>query len=207
MRRIRSREEMPAFQRPSLDSEPRTWSTSLSIIGALSISGLCRGMFGVAGPPMMVLLMFFPIDRSVWRCIAASNRVTAVIVQGATLGLNADLSPSCWPMYLMLMLGGLTGIALGNKAASYVDAAAFEDGMLLFLGSGALLMLCTGHRTLSAVAAILIFVAVVTVSLRVAIKSARRVRASGACANTDHRLHDLRDPNLGEALSTSATRT
>jgi len=153
----------PSELREDLDARKRHITRSV-VVASLS-SGLLRGIFGVAGPPMMVLLRFYSVDRNLWRCIGSTVRLTMVATQGSMLGLRADLRPECWSVYLALVVGGLTGLALGNSAALRVDAAAFDCWLLLFLGAGALLMLCSGYAALKNAAAIAVAFAALAVAL------------------------------------------
>ena len=41
------------------------------------------------GPPFMVLLLFFSVDREVWRCVANFIRFTGMLAQGLMLGRAA----------------------------------------------------------------------------------------------------------------------
>lgn len=152
----------PSELREDLDARKR--HITMSVVAASMSSGLLRGIFGVAGPPMMVLLRFYSIDRNLWRCLGSTVRLTMVATQGFMLGLRADLRPECWSVYLALAIGGLTGLSLGNSAAHRVDAATFDCWLLLFLGAGALMMLCSGHAALkNAAAAAVAFTAVAVV--------------------------------------------
>merc|ERR1711862_619757 len=105
----------------------------MALVVTASISGFLRGFLGVAGPPVMALLLFFHAERNVWRCVANTARVTMLLTQGSLLSLRQDLSPRCWPMYLALMTGGLVGLGLGNALAPRVDQATFQSWLLLFL--------------------------------------------------------------------------
>lgn len=140
----------PPAARPDLEGQGRL--ASLAIVLTFLASGFFRGFLGVAGPPVMVLLRFFSVDRTVWRCISSSGRLTMVATQGSLLG--SQLRPESWPLYLCLAVGGLTGFSLGNFLAPFVDATLYERWLQLFLAAGAVLMLCSGHRTLSLVASV-----------------------------------------------------
>lgn len=142
---------------PKLDEEPRAPSTLGAMWVALAFSGLSRGLFGVAGPPVMVLMMCYGFaERDVWRCISTTNRLVTCVVQGAVLASNSDVNKRCWPMYAALMVGGLVGLGLGNLAAPLVDANAFQRWLILFLAAGAALLICTGFKTASAAVALLL---------------------------------------------------
>merc|ERR1719210_2133446 len=74
----------------STDLESLSPRVVLAIVVTYIASGLMRGLFGVAGPPVMVLLLFFYLDPPVWRCLSAMCRVTLVLIQGAMFGDHGD---------------------------------------------------------------------------------------------------------------------
>merc|ERR1712224_922524 len=93
-------------------------------------------------------------DRNVWRCIGSTGRLTMVLLQGSILGASSYMRAECWPTYVALASGGLIGLGLGNRLVKYVDAAACDRWLLLFLCSGSLLMFSAGNRDLSRAAAV-----------------------------------------------------
>mmetsp|Transcript_20982 Transcript_20982/g.65608 ORF Transcript_20982/g.65608 Transcript_20982/m.65608 type:complete len:335 (+) Transcript_20982:80-1084(+) len=197
LQRMRRQASLPSA-RPSIDAEPRSWSTTAAVALASSASGLLRGLFGVAGPPFMVLLMHFPVDRDKFRCVAACQRVTVVFVQGCVLGLSSDITPACWRMYCTLMAGGVLGLTLGNTIASRVDKEAFQRWMLLFLSSGSLLMLCTGAKVPSMVASVLVGLAVLATLVCPMVVAARRKLAQRDAQRT---ALVVESPALGESAA------
>lgn len=141
---------------PRLDEEPRAPSTLGAMWAAIALSGFSCGLFGVAGPPLMVLLMHYSFSEpDTWRCISATNRFVMDIMINALLAPDSDVK-GCWPMYVALMAGGLVGLGLGNLAAPYIDARAFQRWLILFLAAGAALLMCTGFKTASTVAALIV---------------------------------------------------
>mmetsp|Transcript_477 Transcript_477/g.1424 ORF Transcript_477/g.1424 Transcript_477/m.1424 type:complete len:335 (-) Transcript_477:73-1077(-) len=150
---------------PTKRLEDQSRPVVIAVVAAMGSAGLLRGSLGVAGPPVMVLLLFIQADRGVWRCLANTTRVTMIFVQGLILGFNNELSLDCWPLYVALMTGGLAGLGIGNMLARHVDQATFQRWLLLFLIAGALLMLCSGVEWLSAVAASFVVLAGVLVAL------------------------------------------
>jgi uncharacterized membrane protein YfcA len=147
----------------NLSIQDRKPVVTAAIVLAMFSSGFFRGMFGIAGPPAMVLLLFFSTDRGVWRCTAASSRVVMLVAQGLLLGgFHQAVEPKCWRMYLSLMAGGLAGLLVGNALAPLVDQATFQMWLVLFLVAGAMLMLCDGNPFLSKLSALLVVAAAVT---------------------------------------------
>lgn len=162
-----------------LDMEERTFLVSLGVVTAAAAAGLLRGALGLAGPPFMMLLLYFSVDRGVWRCLANTVRVTMMLSQGVLLGLDdGQLHAENWPIYVSLMFGGIVGLLVGNRLAEKVDAAAFQRWLLLFLLAGACLMLSSVNAVLSTGAAFLVFLAAVLV-LVVPSLTSRRVSQLG----------------------------
>eukprot|EP00929_Paragymnodinium_shiwhaense_P032082 TRINITY_DN17851_c0_g2_i1.p1 TRINITY_DN17851_c0_g2~~TRINITY_DN17851_c0_g2_i1.p1 ORF type:complete len:354 (-),score=47.23 TRINITY_DN17851_c0_g2_i1:576-1637(-) len=127
----------------SIDLEERR--ATPGVVAAVGIAGFLRGLCGVAGPAIMVMLLFYTVNQRVWRCTANLIRLTMIIVQGMFIGFREHyLHWQCWPMYTALMCGGLLGLAIGNAVAPHIDAAAFHLLMMVFLGAGALLLLSSG---------------------------------------------------------------
>ncbi|CAJ1415208.1 unnamed protein product [Effrenium voratum] len=90
----------------------------------------------------MVLLLFFSVEPSVWRCLSNTVRVTMVLTQGLLLGgMDHQLERQNWPIYVALMSGGVLGLQVGNRMAAQVDQSAFQRWLLLFLVAGGVLML------------------------------------------------------------------
>eukprot|EP00913_Durusdinium_trenchii_P006919 g6509.t1 len=84
----------------------------------------------------------------VWRSLGNALRLAMLPAQGLMLGFH-DWQAADWPIYLALMMGGLTGLLAGNRLAERVDAKAFHRWLLLFLVAGGLLMLTSGSPRLS----------------------------------------------------------
>mmetsp|Transcript_49391 Transcript_49391/g.152334 ORF Transcript_49391/g.152334 Transcript_49391/m.152334 type:complete len:336 (-) Transcript_49391:30-1037(-) len=185
---------------PSRNLEERSLRTTTTLVAVSLIAGFLRGFLGVAGPPVMAMLLFFYVERGVWRSVANSARVTMLIVQGSLLTLHQDLHPHCWPMYLALMSGGLIGLGLGNALAPRVDHTTFQSWLLLFLISGAVLMLCSGSRLLSAAAAALVACAGLLLVAAPLLGSALR-------AARDARQRRLASLGLESLETTEAVRT
>ncbi|CAE8717741.1 unnamed protein product [Polarella glacialis] len=150
------------------------WRVAAAIAVAMGCSGLLRGFLGVAGPPVMVLLLFFHCDRSAWRCVGAASRVMMILLQGVLLGVE-DYQPHCWRMYSLLAAGGLVGMGLGNLAAPHIDGAAFQQWLIILLVSGALLMLSDGNAQVSILSAVGVGVAAAASILMPAGKRAARL--------------------------------
>jgi len=136
------------------DLEHASKATVMCIVVAASCSGFLRGLAGIAGPPIMVLLMFFSVDQNVWRCTASVMRVTMIFVQGAFFGYNGTYKWSYTYQYLALMTGGLVGLCLGNRLAKHINKDAFQLWLMIFLSSAAVLMLCAGNQQLSEIASV-----------------------------------------------------
>lgn len=143
------------------------WSVLLGVSLTAALAGLLRGALGLAGPPFMVLLLFFSIDQAVWRCLANVMRFTMILAQGLMLGFDHQMDIADWPIYLALMSGGLLGLLVGNQLAEKIDGAAFHRWLLLFLIAGGLLMLSSGNAVLSECSAGLVVLSAILVLLSV----------------------------------------
>mmetsp|Transcript_9230 Transcript_9230/g.24248 ORF Transcript_9230/g.24248 Transcript_9230/m.24248 type:complete len:343 (-) Transcript_9230:177-1205(-) len=189
----------PGGGHPPLDVEPRLLKATLAMVVASSASGFLRGVFGVAGPPMMILLMYFSIDRSTWRCLAATNRLVTCAVQGLQFGLNSDINARCWRLYMGLAIGGLAGLSIGNVAAPHVDADAFKRWLILFLAAGSLLMVSSGTNAyVEGIAAFLVALAMLSVALSPLVRKLRRRPASdGAFPLAAQGLSDRTASDMG----------
>jgi uncharacterized membrane protein YfcA len=120
---------------------------------ALAVTGLCagfmRGLFGIAGPPMMVFVTTFPVDQLEWRSSNGVMRVILNLVQGVYVGVvqqNLNLREQ-WPVYIALLLGGLGGLVTGNTFAHRIDRVTFRRSLLVFLFYGSCLMCVAGFAT------------------------------------------------------------
>ncbi|CAJ1367418.1 unnamed protein product [Effrenium voratum] len=142
-------------QKSKPDLEACSWGASASLALCSASSGLLRGAMGLAGPPFMVLLLFFSVEPSVWRCLSNTVRVTMVLTQGLLLGgMDHQLERQNWPIYVALMSGGVLGLQVGNRMAAQVDQSAFQRWLLLFLVAGGVLMLSSSSEFLSACSAV-----------------------------------------------------
>ncbi|CAK9051996.1 Probable UDP-glucose:glycoprotein glucosyltransferase A (Developmental gene 1109 protein) [Durusdinium trenchii] len=136
------------MQRAKPNLEDRCGPVTFWLTFTAACSGILRGALGLAGPPFMVLLLFFSVETPVWRSLGNALRLAMLPAQGLMLGFH-DWQAADWPIYLALMMGGLTGLLAGNRLAERVDAKAFHRWLLLFLVAGGLLMLTSGSPRLS----------------------------------------------------------
>jgi len=112
---------------------------------AALVGGLSRGMFGISAP-VAVLLLFFSVDRDLWRLVSAVHRIAIFLVQGPMLAQHLRPQWSCVPMYCTLVACGSVGMVLGNKAAPYISADDLKQWITLFLAAAGFLMLSDGHE-------------------------------------------------------------
>lgn len=130
-------------------------SAVMAAVVAYASSGVMRGLFGVEGPPLMVLLMYFVVDRDVWRFQSAFLRILTILLQGGQLARHGDFQAACWPLYAALLFGGLSGFLVGKYGiASSLNPSSWQTWISLFLLSGAVLMLCAGSQILTYIASI-----------------------------------------------------
>jgi len=105
-----------------------------------ALSGLCSGMFGISGPPMVVYYlsvlgddkMRYLATTQVFFCLSSIYNTAMRVARGI---LTADMIP--------LFLFGLVGMAAGKRIGLYIlsriDAAAMKKAVYVFLAiSGAI---------------------------------------------------------------------
>uniref|UniRef100_A0A7S4V188 Uncharacterized protein n=1 Tax=Alexandrium monilatum TaxID=311494 RepID=A0A7S4V188_9DINO len=139
------------------DTKPRIEDLSARTCSCAAFAalagGLSRGLFGVSAP-VSVLLLFFSIDKDLWRLVNAIYRIAIFLVQGTMLVGHLRPERTCAPMYAALVLGGALGMVLGNMAAPYISTADLQRWIVFFLAAAGFLMLSNGYRELELAAAI-----------------------------------------------------
>jgi uncharacterized membrane protein YfcA len=124
-----------------------TWKTRLAITAAGLSAGFLAGLMGTGGPPIMVLLSFYPVPKDEYRPTAAlmivvGNAVGAVFMGHAATKPYFDVSLA--PQYAVMVSGALVGLGVGNRAAEYVSQDQFGLIVLALLVFGSGLMLLAG---------------------------------------------------------------
>jgi uncharacterized membrane protein YfcA len=129
--------------------EFKGWRVKAALVVTGACAGFMRGLFGIAGPPMMVFVTSFPVNQLEWRSSNAVMRVILNLVQGVYVGVvqrNLSLRKQ-WPVYVALLLGGLCGLITGNTHAHRIDRSTFRCCLLVFLFYGSCLMCVAGFET------------------------------------------------------------
>jgi uncharacterized membrane protein YfcA len=136
------------------------WTTGLS-------SGLLSGMFGAAGPPLIIFSSAVNLDKDTTRgtvafCDVVINfsRITAFIYNiayaSSTNGAAGDKSFESysqheWVLYCgMVSAGALTGLCCGNVLAAHVDQSLFRSILLSILGMGSVMLGTVGMSSFTA---------------------------------------------------------
>lgn len=132
--------------------EGQGWRAETAFVCALLASGITRASLGVAGPPVMILLTFFSLDKDRWRFFSCTNRVTMCCVQVLLMRNSSAIQAHHLSRYVVVAVGGLIGLALGNMLSPKIDTDLFNRILFVFLISGSLQMLLVGFPTLSMVA-------------------------------------------------------
>jgi len=133
--------------------------TSLWTAFAALVGGLSRGLFGISAP-VSVLLLFFSLDKDLWRVINAIYRIAIFAVQGSMLAGHLRPQRECVPMYAALIAGGIVGMVMGNMVAPRISGTDMRRWLTFFLAAAGLLMLGDGYRQLELGAALFSFVAI-----------------------------------------------
>ncbi|KAF4712685.1 hypothetical protein FOZ62_007836 [Perkinsus olseni] len=106
-------------------------------LGALAVgcaSGAMNGLFSIGGPPNMIFVLLTNPDPLCWRSTSATMNVVVhvftrlpVLLTGSLLN-NIDL----WAI-LVLNIGAVCGLVLGNWLSRYVSVAVFRASIDVFL--------------------------------------------------------------------------
>jgi uncharacterized membrane protein YfcA len=114
----------------------------VAVIAAGLASGFLAGLMGTGGPPIMVLLSYYPLPKEEYRATAAAMIVVASSVGAVFMGSVSDryFSLALVPQYTIMIAGALAGLVAGNMSSRYVSQALFGDIILGLLVAGAALM-------------------------------------------------------------------
>jgi len=136
-------------------------STQLAIASSFVSSGFLGGLYGVAGPPQMLFVLYYShsLNRELWRATNASMRFIYSIVRLLYLIHLGDITfttQSHWLEFGCMIVSGMVGLSIGNVLSRYVNDSMFQNLILLFLMCGSLLMSTSGWSEIQHVAIIVI---------------------------------------------------
>ena len=162
------------------------WRHALLVGAASGASGLLTGLCGVPGPPMMLLLTFgVSAEPLAWRATSASaNLVAGALQLYLFMCVHGQFAAVDALAYGGMVVGGLMGLALGNRLASRVDGPALQRAMALFLATGAASMVTTPLAPALQLAATLGAAAAAGVALAREARGNRHISSGGAPAST-----------------------
>ena len=129
------------------------WSTQLAIAVSFSAAGILGGLYGVAGPPLMIFMVKYgdTFDMDTWRGTSAVMRLFFAGTRFAFLAAVGKISfvpdgTTNWPAFGVMCASGLVGLCVGNKLAPKIDQQTFRLLLLAFLVCGSLLLMCSGWQ-------------------------------------------------------------
>jgi len=138
--------------------EDLSLQTCACVFVAAFVGGFSRGLFGVSAP-VSLLLLFFSLDRDLWRLINAIFRIVIFGIQGSMLATHLKPQQECALMYSTLVVGGMVGMVLGNSASPYLSASDMQRWLSCFLVAAGLLMIGDGYPQVELAATVFSFLA------------------------------------------------
>ena len=129
-------------------------------------SGFLHGLFGVGGLPLMIFALITNIDKNVFRgSIIASF---ALFIHPITLfyliyfgkQFNTDMESIIH--YILILLGSILGLFLGNILVNYVNQKLFRQCLQGLLLIGAILLCLDGfHVGLAIVSTVIVIITII----------------------------------------------
>lgn len=139
-----------------------------ALMSASLASGLLMGVCGTPGPPFMVLLTSYAsVEPVIWRGTAAVVQWTVGVVQLVLLySMVGSLSNNMDDILVdvLMIVGGLLGLWVGNSLSSTVDAEWVGKAMIVFLSMSSASMI-TSLASVSVQLFALLFAAVLTLGV------------------------------------------
>jgi hypothetical protein len=131
------------------------------------VAGLLGGMFGTAGPALMVFVTYARIGKDETRGTfaigyMAINLERCVMILAYPNDIDV-FSPDMGVMSISIILGTLLGLYVGEKTVVYISESAFRRIVLCILSIGSALMMTTGTDVgteVGVVIAVVVFFAV-----------------------------------------------
>jgi len=149
-------------------------------------SGLCSGLFGTGGPPMMLFVAWNSLPSTETRatlalCEVFNNTGRVVFLLFFQSKINV-LTASYGGVFVALSVSGFVGLVLGNAVAKRTDQVAFRRVLLALLAVGSVLIAARGCPWQQVLAVAGGGAAVMAAALAASALWARhRRRSSGSC--------------------------
>jgi len=180
------------------------WPMMISLFFANALSGISRGIFGIAGPPLMVFLTFYPFDKDTWRGSDAFVKIFTSINQIVYLTYTHEqFELSSWPIYFACAVGGIGGLFIGNFLSRFVNPQNFQRFLLLLLFYSGLLLWASGYPDLQLI--VCCFVAISSICFLTYLCA---TQSCETCTRAIHRLSGSKfDEDLEARLSSDSSST
>ena len=117
----------------------------MSLIACTIISGFCRGLFGIGGPPMIIYALFVDIDRRIYRAVMSWSIScgTGIITIINLIFINQTFDINNIHNYIIVFIGAIIGLLIGNTIVKWISQEMFRNALtfILFCGSINLLII------------------------------------------------------------------
>ena len=115
----------------------------LIVLGILS--GLLRGLYGVAGVPIMFFALLTNINKDEFRASTAFAMILSESVSVIQLLIiEGNLDNTDTAQYVLLLIGGFMGLLIGNKLSIYLDQHSFHILIMYLIFCGAIILTTRG---------------------------------------------------------------
>ena len=117
--------------------------------------GLLGASLGTTGPPLMVFVAYFPLDKTLARSLICGFGIPCQTIALASFTYRGVLAPERdWPDLLCVIVFGVVGVGAGNKLHQRIDTDIVGKVVLFFLAAASIEMLTedAGLRLLCALA-------------------------------------------------------
>ena len=111
-------------------------------------SGLLRGLWGVAGVPIMFFALLTNINKDEFR---ASTAFAMILSEGISvvqlLIIDGNLEKQQTLQYFSILIGGFFGLLVGNKLSPYLNQQSFHILIIYLIFCGAIILTTRGFVT------------------------------------------------------------
>lgn len=130
-------------------------STQFAIAVSFFSAGILGGLYGVAGPPLMIFVLYYSdeLEGDVWRTTCAVMRCMFSVVRLSYLVWLGEIGlTSHWIEFGCMITFGLVGLSFGNILSKHLKDAQFRRIILIFLICGSILMSTSGWKNIQEIA-------------------------------------------------------
>ena len=109
------------------------------------ISGLLRGLYGVAGIPIMFFALLTNINKDEFRASTAFAMIlseSVSVIQLLIINNNLEIA-QIW-QYVTIIIGGFIGLIIGNKLSPYLNQQSFHVLIIYLIFCGAIILSTRG---------------------------------------------------------------